>query len=193
MQAVRDGTSIAEIYLKVFQPVQYEIGRLWQTGKIGVAEEHYCTACTQSIMAQLFPSIFRSTKNGRRTVVACLGNELHEVGARMVADLFEMEGWSSDFLGANTPAKGIFESIERRRPDVLCLSVTIDFHLPGLMDFIRDLRSREEHASLKVLVGGRPFILAPGLWEKVAADGTASNAMDAVKVATNLVASERRR
>lgn len=187
MQAVERGTSIEEIYLRVFQPVQYEIGRLWQSGKISVAEEHYCTACTQFIMAQLFPAIFRSEKNGRRSMVACIGSELHEVGARMVADFFELKGWSSDFLGANTPGDGIVEAIEKRKPDVLCLSVTIDFNLPTLIEFMQKLREKEQHASLRVLVGGRPFNLAPGLWRKVKADGTAVDALGAVREAAKLL------
>ena len=33
MEAVAHGTSVRELYLHVLQPVQYEIGWLWQTGR----------------------------------------------------------------------------------------------------------------------------------------------------------------
>lgn len=53
--AVKSGVPIKEIYLYVFQPSQYEIGRLWQNNKISVAKEHFCTASTQFIISQLYP------------------------------------------------------------------------------------------------------------------------------------------
>ena len=34
--AVEDGTSVKSVYIDVFQPVQYRVGELWQTGRIGV-------------------------------------------------------------------------------------------------------------------------------------------------------------
>lgn len=48
-EAMAGGRTIKEIYLHIFQPAMYEIGRLWQTGAISVAQEHYCTAATQMI------------------------------------------------------------------------------------------------------------------------------------------------
>ncbi len=73
-----------DIYLGIFQPSQYEIGRLWQLNKTSVAVEHYCTAVTQMIMSQLYPYIFTSEKNGKRFVATCASGELHELGIKMV-------------------------------------------------------------------------------------------------------------
>jgi len=46
MQAVDNGVSIRDIYLDVFKPGLYEVGRLWQSGRITVAHEHYFSAAT---------------------------------------------------------------------------------------------------------------------------------------------------
>ena len=82
------GVSIKDVYLKVFQPVQWEIGRLWQINKITVAMEHYCTAATQFIMSRLYEYIFSTEKNGLSFVATSVSNELHELGIRMVSDFF---------------------------------------------------------------------------------------------------------
>jgi len=37
LNEVKAGVPVKEMYVQVFQPVQYEIGRLWQTNKISVA------------------------------------------------------------------------------------------------------------------------------------------------------------
>jgi len=86
LDAVAAGTPVKEIYLHVFQPAQYEIGRLWQTNRISVAQEHYCTAATQLVMSQLYPQVFATTKNGRTLVATCVAGDLHEIGVRMVAE-----------------------------------------------------------------------------------------------------------
>ena len=103
-EAVKDGAPIKTVYIEVFQNSQYEIGRLWQLNEISVAQEHFCTAATQLIISQLYPYLFSHNKTGHRLVVACTGGDLHELGVRMVADFFEMEGWDTFYLGANTTA-----------------------------------------------------------------------------------------
>ncbi len=55
---VKAGMPVMDIYLLVFQPTLREVGRLWHTNKITVADEHFVTAATQAIMAQLYPYIF---------------------------------------------------------------------------------------------------------------------------------------
>ena len=54
-------------------------------------------------LSQLYPLIFGQKRRGKRVLVACVGSELHEIGARMVADLFEYQGWDSIYLGAAVP------------------------------------------------------------------------------------------
>ena len=103
IKAVEQGVEIKDIYMYVFEPSQHEIGRLWQTNQINMYQEHFCTAVTQNIMSQLYPYIFQNEKNGHKLVATCVNGELHEIGVRMVADLFEMEGWNTYYLGANTP------------------------------------------------------------------------------------------
>ena len=103
IKAVEQGVEIKDIYMYVFEPSQHEIGRLWQTNQINMYQEHFCTAATQNIMSQLYPYIFQNEKNGHKLVATCVNGELHEIGVRMVADLFEMEGWNTYYLGANTP------------------------------------------------------------------------------------------
>ena len=89
LELVDNGIAVKDIYLKIFQPVLYEIGRLWQMNVINVAQEHYCTASTQMVMSRLYPFIFTGEKKGKKLVAASVSGELHEVGIRMIADIFE--------------------------------------------------------------------------------------------------------
>jgi methanogenic corrinoid protein MtbC1 len=104
-RAVDAQCSIRDIYLKVFRPSLYEVGRLWQTGQITVAHENHFSAATQLIMSESYPRIYQyATKNGGVAVAACVAGELHEIGLRISADLLELEGWRTCYLGTNMPA-----------------------------------------------------------------------------------------
>ncbi|MBD3184559.1 cobalamin-binding protein [Candidatus Poribacteria bacterium] len=190
IKAVENGTSIKNIYMYVFQRSQHEIGRLWQTNKITVAQEHYCTAATQLIMSQLYPYIFSTDKNGLKFVGACVGEELHEIGIRMVADFFEMEGWDTYYLGANTPIQSILQTTRDQEADILGLSVTITFHMNMLNNIIEAVRASDIGSNVKIMVGGYPFNAASDLWKQVGADGYARDAQEAIATASALVSEQ---
>lgn len=191
LDAVTRGTPVKEIYLGVFQPCQREIGRLWQTNQISVAQEHYCTAATQLVMSQLYPYIFAGDKGAGRMVATCIAAELHEIGVRMVADFFEMEGWDTFYLGANTPTDSVLSALAERQADVLGISATITYHVSEVERLIQAVRADPDCRDVLVLVGGYPFNLAPDLWRRIGADGWAPDAQAAVERARELLAARR--
>jgi MerR family transcriptional regulator, light-induced transcriptional regulator len=178
---------VKEIYLHVFQKTQHEIGRLWQLNQISVAQEHYCTAATQMIMSQLYPHIFSTARNGRTVVATCVSGDLHEIGVRMVSDFFEMDGWDTFYLGANTPAPALLQTLKQRDADLLVVSATMIFHIRFVRELIEKIRADERTKNVKVLVGGYPFNVAPDLWRKIGADGFAKDAPGAVAAANKLM------
>lgn len=178
---VESGIPIKDIYLSIFQPVQREVGRLWQTNALSVAQEHFCTATTQLIMASLYPRIVTGTHPRGVAVVACVAGELHELGARMVADLLEMDGWDACYLGANAPAEATVRLARERRARLLAVSATLPLHLSTVRDLVAQVRSEGNH--LKVMVGGWPFNASPSLWRTMGADAWAPDAAGAAEVA----------
>jgi MerR family transcriptional regulator, light-induced transcriptional regulator len=182
----QDGISLQDIYLHVFQTAQREVGLLWQTGKISVAQEHFCTAATQLCMSQLYRYIFQTKKNGLKAVICCAEGELHEIGVRMVADLLEMNGWDAHYLGANTPRDSVMEYLEKQRPSLIGISATITSHLPDVVELIKKIRAQNGH-SVKIIVGGYPFNVDNQLWKQIGADASAANASSAIEQATQLL------
>ena len=65
-------------------------------------------------------------------VVASVEDELHQVGGKMVADVFEMHGWDSFYLGSNTPISEMVRFAKERCPDAVGLSLTQLPQLGGL-------------------------------------------------------------
>jgi len=167
---VKQGYSIRDIYLYIFRDSLYEVGLLWQTGKVTVAQEHYFTASTQMIMTQLYPYIFNEMKNGKVIIGACVSGELHEIGIRMVCDLLEMDGYDTHYLGANMPVHDIIEYAYKKSANAILLSVTLTTHLNTLKSMIKEIKKDERTKDVKVIVGGRPFLVDENLYKMVGAD-----------------------
>jgi len=187
LDAADTGAPVEDLYLHVFEVFLREIGRMWQTNRITVAQEHYCTAATQLIMSQLYPRIFSREKNGRVMVSASVSGELHEVGIRMVTDLMEMDGWDTYYLGANMPASDIIKTIVGKKADLVAISSTLMVHVRKVNELIDEIRSAQTDRISTILVGGYPFNVDNDLWKKVGADLFAANAREAVKISKKAV------
>jgi methanogenic corrinoid protein MtbC1 len=155
--------------------------------QVSVAQEHFCTAATQLIMSQLYPYLFSGQRMGRTLVATCISGDLHEIGVRMVCDLFELQGWDTYYLGANTPVSSILEAVREQKADVLAISVTLIPHLRSVQELIREIHTAPDCQSVKVLVGGYPFRIVPEMWRQLGADGCAQDAATSVGLANSLV------
>ncbi len=180
LDALAGGASVEDLYLRVIQRTQYEIGRLWQINRITVGQEHYCTAASQRAMTQLYATFAGSEPGNRHMVMTCVAGELHEIGPRIVADLFELAGWDTFYLGANTPAASIVRLVAERGPDMLCISASMATQLPAAKALIATVRDDARCAGVKILVGGQPFKRSPDLWSRLGADGAAADARSAL-------------
>jgi methanogenic corrinoid protein MtbC1 len=176
------GLSVPDLYLGVIQPAQHRIGELWQENKISVADEHVATAISQLVIALAYPSLPREPANGKRVVVACVGDELHDLGARMVADFFEMGGFDVRYLGANLPTASLVGMVREAQPDLVVLSVTMAFHLEAARETVVQLREACGDR-LRVALGGQAFAWSPELPAQFGADVHGRTAIDAVAAA----------
>lgn len=174
-EALRDGHTIPDLYAEVVQEALYEIGRLWETGAITVAEEHLATAIAQSVVTQLYAQLPRPASVRGRMVVAGVQGELHQVGAQMVADVLESDGWDVRFLGTHMPHPGILDALAAHDAAALGLSATMLFNVAPLVRLVRQARERFPSRSLRVVVGGGAFRDAPELWREIGVDGYAAD------------------
>jgi methanogenic corrinoid protein MtbC1 len=104
----------------------------------------------------------------------------------MVTDFFELDGWNTTFLGANTPAEAIATTVKDHQYDLIAISTTMTSHVEKVRKTIDSIRVCTQSTTTQILVGGTPFNLYPGLWKEVGADAYAGNAQEAVAVA-NLI------
>ena len=167
---------VKRFYLDVVCPDMYRIGLLWERNEISVAEEHVATAIVGRIAAALYPRFANVDAHRGKVVVTAGPNEFHEVGARMLADFLEMEGWDMTYLGANTPKEELLSILKQYKPFMVALSVATVFNLDNARQTIEMIKSDPETRNIKIMVGGLAFNGMPLLWRDFGADGYAADA-----------------
>jgi MerR family transcriptional regulator, light-induced transcriptional regulator len=151
--AVSGEFSVEDIYLEVMQPALYEIGHRWALGDLNVAQEHYATTVAQSLLDVLSASRPHPPSDGRLALITATPEEQHTLGARMLADFLEADGWEVLLLGAGPPARDVVELVDLERPDVVALSTSTAGVLPGVVELVRALAELQPRPL--ILVGGR--------------------------------------
>ena len=172
------GISLPDVYVEILSESMRRVGELWHTAKITVDAEHYCTSVTQMAMSQMYTELFEGARNHKTVLCACPGMELHEMGARIVADLFAGDGWDSIFLGAAVPVDYILASVRENKPDLLTLSVSMPQHLMDCQQVVE--RVRQAYPNVKIAVGGKAFESTNEIWKKWPIDRYTLDARDLV-------------
>jgi MerR family transcriptional regulator, light-induced transcriptional regulator len=128
---------IWELHDRVIRPAMLEIGEAWANGEIGINHEHRASYETLEALSKLQLQIRIKPPTGRSVVCATVGDELHEIGLRCAAYLFESEGWESHYLGSRIPADAVCAAVAECRPDIVCLS-SIGSAAPEMRPDLRD-------------------------------------------------------
>ncbi len=99
----------------------------------------------------------------------------------MVADTFAIAGWTVHHLPPGGDTDSLVAAVDRIRPEVLGLTVSLDRHLPSLRRMVGAMRSALGADCPVVLVGGLPINRFHDAWSWVGADTWASDPRGALK------------
>ena len=154
------GAAVMDLQTHVIRAAQDELGRLWQQNRVTIAQEHMASAISQLSLAALFEHATPARQLGKALVLACVEGELHDLPARIVADVLELAGFDVRYLGANVPSDDLVELLVADPPDLIGLSVTMSFHVPALRAVVARLRAAVDRP---IFVGGHATRWSHGL------------------------------
>jgi methanogenic corrinoid protein MtbC1 len=181
-ETLQSGIPANSVYLHLIWPVMAEIERLARADKITSIQEHLATRINRTIVDQLQNKLPRRPARGKKVVVCCAREELQELGAQIIADLLESDGWLVRFLGGGLTNDDVFAYVNEYAPDSLLIYGTAAKQAPDVRRLIDRIRSVNAWPDLRIVVSGGVFNRAEGLWEEIGADGYAATAGDALRV-----------
>jgi len=182
-EALQHGIPANSVYVNMVWPVMVEIEKLLREEKISPIQEHLATRVNRTIIDQLQNKLPRRPERNKKIVVCCAQDELQELGAQMLTDLFESDGWEVRFLGGGLTNDDILSFINDYAPDILLVYGTIPRQAPDVRRLIDTIKSVNAWPDMRIMVSGGLFNRAEGLWQEMEADLYAETALEALQVA----------
>ncbi|MBS0374660.1 MAG: cobalamin-dependent protein [Proteobacteria bacterium] len=179
---------------RLLAPAARRLGEMWEDDSADFAEVTIALAGLQTLARSLADRDRPATATPVEAPLALLvtaPGEQHMFGVLVVAESFRRGGWHVHSAFPRNAAELVGQVRELPSLALVGLSVARDETIPRLAPLIRELRSACRNPALRVLVGGRPFDLDPGLSAAVGGDGTAGSGPAAVAAATRLVQEAR--
>lgn len=184
-EALQSGVPANSVYMDVIWPVMVEIDNLYRKDIIDSAQEAFATRINRTIVDQLQNKLPQKPKVSKKVVICSESTEQGELGAQMMADLFESSGWDVRFLGGTVSDDDIMSFVHSFRPDALVLYGVNAKRAPHTRRLIDTIKGVNAFPEMRVLVSGGIFDRAEGLWEEIGADCYAATASEAVQVASS--------
>jgi MerR family transcriptional regulator, light-induced transcriptional regulator len=184
--ALQSCTPAEELICDVVWPAMAQIERLFRDDRINTAVEHMACRINRTIADQLQAHLPKCPPNGKRAVIACADGPHEELGAQMVGDLFQANGWEVYFLGGGVPDDEILAMLGQLRPGVLLVFGSQPEAVPNTRAVIERIRDVGTCPTMNIVVTGGIFNRAEGLWREIGADAFCESLRGVLTLANEL-------
>jgi methanogenic corrinoid protein MtbC1 len=150
--------TLPQLYEEVLTPALFSIDLCQGEDKGCIWDEHVKTGIVKTVIEALYPDVIKSKSKVEplkiKVLLACPERELHDVGLRMMSDLFAIEGFDPVFIGANTPRDQVSIAIQIEKPKYVAISITDHYHLSEAKKLIEEIR-KDHGNGISIILGGR--------------------------------------
>ena len=164
-----------------------EVGARFESGEFFLPELMLTGRALKAAMNVVSPILGtdRSAGDTGTVVAATVETDIHDIGKNMVASMLTASGFEVTDLGVDVPIRDIIAKAQEVNADVIACSALLTTSMPFMRDLMGLLEAMDQRDRFRVIVGGAS--VTPDFAARIGADGTAPNAMDAVKVARQLI------
>ncbi len=189
-ETMQTGVPANSVYADIIWPMMVEIDDLMRKGKISPAQEHLATRINRTIVDQLQNKLPHRPEKYKKVAICCSQDEIQELGAQIMADMFESDGWEVRFLGGGLTNDDLLAFVNEYAPDILLIYGTSPKQAPALRALIDTIKDVNAWPNMRIMLSGGVFNRAEGLWQEIGADLFAPTAFEAVRAASENGTSE---
>jgi corrinoid protein of di/trimethylamine methyltransferase len=164
-----------------------KMGDMFEKGEIFIPHIMVAAEIVEKNSARLRPLLEAGGGGEKKgtVVIGTVEGDIHDLGKNLVGTLLSIAGYNVIDLGKDVPCAAFLEGIQKEKADFLFLSALMTTTMVRQEEMIQLLAEKGLSATVKVAVGGAPVTLA---WaQKIGAAGYASDAVDAVRMADELL------
>ena len=142
--------TIPEFYEKILRPPMYDIGSLWRDGKLDVGSEHVASNAVTRLIESMNTKL--KSKPKTKTVLICTPDgEYHIIPCLMIETYLTLRGYNIINLSPSVPTKSLINHIDKEKPDLVLVSITLGEHVKAGMQLIKNIKKLK----IPVIVGGQ--------------------------------------
>ena len=142
--------TIPEFYEKILRPAMYDIGDLWRDGKLDVGSEHVASNVVTRLIESMNTKL--KSKSKTKTVLICTPDgEYHVIPCLMIETYLTLRGYNVINLSPSVPTKSLINHVDKEKPDLVLVSITLDEHMKSGMQLIENIKKLK----IPIIVGGQ--------------------------------------
>ena len=171
-------------------PSLEEVGARFERGDFFVPEMLIAGRAMAGALEVLRPLLAQTgAESVGRFVMGTVKGDVHDIGKNLVNIMLEGAGFEVIDLGVQVPPEKFIAAIEEHEPDIVGFSAFLTTTMPMFKANINALEKAGLRDRVIVMVGGAP--VTQEYADAVGADGYASDASAAVKLAKQLIEQRR--
>lgn len=163
-----------------------EASRLYDEEEYFVTDILLCSDAMYAGLDVLRPHLPNEESSQKvKGVIGVVEGDTHDIGKNLVRIMFETAGFEMYDLGRDVPLKDFVEKVKETNASLLCMSTLMTTTMGGMETVIDLLKEEGIRDNVTVMVGGSP--ISQKYAKDIGADGYSSNAVEAVRVAKELL------
>ena len=185
-QGMDQGILAKEILDHALIPGMDVVGQRMESGEMYIPEVLRCAKVMGEALEILRPHLSEGDAvSSGKVIIGTVKGDVHDIGKNLVGIMLRSAGFDVHDLGTDVSPEEFVTSVKEQRPDLLGLSALLTTTLPMIDQILEALRKAGVREQVKIMIGGAP--VTQSFAEHVGADGYASDAGSATKLAKRLL------
>ncbi len=164
-------------------PALNEVGKGFEEKKVYLPQLLMSAEAAKCAFAEVSKTMPEKEDKGPKVVMATVKGDIHDIGKNIVVVLLKNYGFDVYDLGKDVEPEKVVAACKRTGAKLVGLSALMTTTVPSMQQTIESLH--EYDRSIKVVVGGA--VLTQEYADMIGADFYAANAMETVRIATELL------
>lgn len=155
LEQFENGHSIRDVYEQFLIPALQNFECPDKDEEICIWREHTRTSIIRTILESSYQFIIKQRQPSLNisVLVVCPQEEYHEIGAIIANHYFSLMGFTSQYIGANTPNPDIISAIRAHQSDYVAISITNYYNLVVTKKLTEAIR--KALPDVKIILGGQ--------------------------------------
>jgi corrinoid protein of di/trimethylamine methyltransferase len=185
-RAVEEGVDAYEAIDKGLVHGMMRASQLFEEEEYFIPELLLCSDAMYAGLSILQPHLRRDEHKAKfKVVIGVVEGDTHDIGKNLVKIMLDASGFEVIDLGRDIPPQRFVEAALAQEAEIVALSTLMTTTMEGMAEVVRLLEDTGRRNRFKVMVGGGP--ISQAFASRIGADGYASNAAEAVRLAKRLM------